>query len=412
MPETPDPNETSEMKLSGELGLPPRFGQLTYSSFDRGVGFDGGWQVKQTAGALTADEQQLLRSRIVTHFDPIAALPQFPSPEEVRDLPRRLMYSSVPLGAAYWHTVPAGVDGSGRPGNVFAHVILDRLPSEALPALRPIDLWRSPDWLTPFGPQEVLQAELPDTARGSWDIPRPGIGVNRAKVLDFLFDAEVWRFDVLALLLDAVSEALEGGPRVVLAVDGGEAAALWFGAVSHVMSAGSSRRLFFSTYEHASTLAVAFSAGALLVAIPLGEVELLRSDGTFVLILENEPPPLPGQPEPPDRLARGALAPKTAWSSVVGASMLYRGLAERALEMQDIIAESWGDHDLHPSWPLAMAATEIGGELDDARDAAATILRDWTPLRLIDPSPLPPAGIPQPPDDHLRAPEESAPSRN
>ncbi len=140
-------------------GTAGRFGQLTYSSFDRGDG-RGGWQVKETSGALTPDEVQTLSSRVATRFDAGVEVGPFPTPDEVVALPRRLVYAPVPgHGMGYWHTAPAGADASGRPGNVFAHVLLDRAPA-TVDALRPVDLWRSPDWLTPFNSEQVLAAAL------------------------------------------------------------------------------------------------------------------------------------------------------------------------------------------------------------------------------------------------------------
>lgn len=106
-----------------------RYAQLTYTSYDDGSG-RGGWQVKQETGGLDAVEQQSLTARILTRFDLLPVMPDFPTPEQTAARPARLSYAPLPAvgagHAAYWHTVDAGRDASGRPGNVFAHVVLDR----------------------------------------------------------------------------------------------------------------------------------------------------------------------------------------------------------------------------------------------------------------------------------------------
>src|SRR4051794_40464622 len=90
-----------------------RYGQLTYTSVD-GAGGAGGWRVKQNLG-LDEAEVDALRARISTQLDLGFELPRFPSDEDVRGFPRRLVYAPVaPGSAAWWHTAPAGNDGSGR----------------------------------------------------------------------------------------------------------------------------------------------------------------------------------------------------------------------------------------------------------------------------------------------------------
>ena len=161
-------------------GAKPRFGQLTYTSFHRPDG-SGGWQVKEVLGGITAEEQPPLVER-VTGVE-VGKLPRFLSQEEVDWLPRRLVHGPVRgAGTAYWHTVPAGLDSSGRPGNMFAHVLLDRRPETPTPPLRPSDLLRSTLWLRPFGSERVLDAALTPME----DPPSPEADYTRAAVLEFL----------------------------------------------------------------------------------------------------------------------------------------------------------------------------------------------------------------------------------
>ncbi len=93
-----------------------RYGQLAYTSFDK-PGFIGGWQTKQVTGALSAAEAQTLVAGVRTAFDPVDPLPTYPAHEQLERAPRRLAYRRIDARrAAYWHTVPAGSDSTGRPG--------------------------------------------------------------------------------------------------------------------------------------------------------------------------------------------------------------------------------------------------------------------------------------------------------
>jgi hypothetical protein len=200
----------------------PRFGQLTYTSFDRpGTAAAGGWQVKDITGDLDVDEKERLRAGIVTRFDAVPPIPRFPNAEQLRNRPRRLMYAPwAGRTGMYWHTVPAGADASGRPGNVFAHCLIDRVGGEATDG-RPIERWGSSGWLVPYGADEVAAATLGATE------PEPSDLVSRDAILDFLLDPDTWRVGVFSVLLDAVARALEGGPPVVLGCRDPHRAALW-----------------------------------------------------------------------------------------------------------------------------------------------------------------------------------------
>jgi hypothetical protein len=181
-------------------------------------------------------------------FDPVDPLPTYPTPEQLERGPRRLAYRHIGARrAGYWHTVPAGPDSTGRPGNVFAHAVLDR-NADAAPLHRPIQWWRSPLWVCPYGAAAVAQAVLPERA------PEPAAAVTKDSVVAFALDTSTWRLATLFGLLDAVAAALGGGAPVVLGVDTVDAAAQWIGLVSFLMSPGTAARLNFSTLDRADQL--------------------------------------------------------------------------------------------------------------------------------------------------------------
>lgn len=346
-----------------------RYGQLSYTSFDA-AGTAGGWQVKQTSGELTASETQTLVSGVRTAFQPVEPLPAYPTPEECERGPRRLAYRRTPGdAAAYWHSVPAGADSTGRPGNVFAHVVLDRTPDLLAPH-RPIELWRSPGWLRPYGPTDVARAELPDAP------PAPTNVVDKASVLAFALDTSIWRLGTLYGLLDAVLAAMNGGPQVVLGVRSDESAAQWIGLVSMLMSPGTAARLSFSTFDRADQLPAAMRAGQHLTAVPIADLPavpdgLMVIDETATLSMGE----LGGQPH---RTADGRAITVTPWSAMAQVTLLDPKSASVVID--DIVhyATAVGDRGLHPAWPMAMSVINRD-DFTDGREEAQGVIAAFSP---------------------------------
>jgi GTPase-associated protein 1, N-terminal domain type 2/GTPase-associated protein 1, middle domain len=369
----------------------PRFAQLTYTSFQRADGSRGGWQVKDVRGGPTAAERDSLVERVATTTEK-GRLPRFLTPEEVDALPRRLAYGPVPGGgAAYWHTVPAGVDGAQRPGNVFAHVVLDRRPGEPEPPLRTSDLLRSPAWLRPFGAEEVLATTLDPVP----DPPWPGGGFDRPAVLEFLAQKARWRAGTLVALLDGVVAAMEGGPMVVLGVDEAGGAERWIAALCHLMAPGTSRGLYFATAERGGGVEAARGAGLHLVAVPCPDLGGIAPDDDRVVLIGDEDDAVDFVALEADEAAgyagrtrahttrHGSRIAVTPWSAIVPVVLRDPRVAARTLARQDAVAAELGDRGLACSWPLAMAAARDPGGLDDALPAAELALRGWMPRGVV-----------------------------
>lgn len=348
-----------------------RFGQLTYTSFDRpGHAGGGGWQIKQTTGDLDAAEEETLLAGVVTRFEPVQPIPRLLIGEEVENRPRRLMY--VPGGentGLYWHTVPAGAEPSGRNGNVFAHALLDR-HTDAAGSPRPIERWRSAEWLTPYGPSGVASAILASPE------PRPSDVASRAAAVTFLLDPTTSRIGIFSVLLDAVAQAFRGGSPVVLGCTDSDSAAGWIAAVSHFMSPGTSRRFGWSTFDRLHTVDDPVARGAHLVAVPL---EDLPGDTPGCVVFgENESPSLGVLDGAPHRVDNGDMVPVTPWSRLAQIVLVDRSAAARTLAHQDEIAGKAGDDDLSPMWPLAMAVV-ADSDLHDSLDEATTVLLEQSP---------------------------------
>jgi hypothetical protein len=344
-----------------------RFAQMSYTSFDM-AGSAGGWGVKQSTGDLADREKTLLLSGMHTGLNPVEPIPPYPTLEQLQQIPRRLAYRRVNRDTAcYWHTVPAGADHTGRPGNVFIHALLDRAAGGANARYRPIELWRSPRWLYPHGATAVARAELPA------DPPGPGGVVTRDSVVEFACDTRTWRLATLFGLLDAVAAAIDGGPPVVLGVDSVENAAQWIGLVSFLMSPGTARMLNFSTFDRAEQLGFAMRVGQHLSAVPRDDlvdepVGVVTIDETQTLSLGE----LGGEPH---RTAAGQRIAVTAWSAMAQVAMLDADSMRLLLADIDAFSARVTDAGLHPAWPMAMSVASHSRFADAADEARAVIAR-------------------------------------
>lgn len=343
-----------------------RFAQMSYTSFDT-AGSVGGWRVKQTAGDLADPEQAVLLSGVHTGLSPVEPIPSYPTLAQLQQIPRRLAYRRVNRDTAcYWHTVPAGADHTGRPGNVFVHALLDRAAGEPDAPCRPIELWRSPRWLSPYGATAVARAELPA------DPPGPGGVVTRDSIVEFACDTRTWRLATLFGLLDAVAAAIDGGPPVVLGVDSVDNAAQWIGLVSFLMSPGTARMLNFSTFDRAEQLGFATRVGQHLSAVP--RYDLIDAPADVVIIDETQTLSLGELGGEPHRTAAGQPIAVTAWSAMAQVAMLDPDSMGLLLADIDTFGARVIDAGLHPAWPMAMSVathTRFADAADEARSVIA-----------------------------------------
>ena len=329
---------------------------------------------------MAEDEVDYLRSRVTTQLDPGYELPRFPSPEDVVAFPRRMVYAPGPIGAACWHTAPAGSDASGRPGNVFAHVILDRQPA-AERRIRPIEFWRSSDWLTPYGAEGVVAAELPVGVT-----PTPGTAVTTASVVDFLLDLSHFRLGTLGALLDACAAAMQGGPRVVLGSETADTAALWIGAVSFLMPVRNARtQFFFSTLERYSGVRTAFDNGVLLACVPRTDVASVQPRDGYTVIDELEAIEIGNLGGQPHRTESGHEITATEWSAIAQVILLDPGTAHEALQHLDAVTGDLEQISANPAWGLSIVVSAEPEKFSDAAPEAAWVLAHSSPPELPEP---------------------------
>ena len=354
-----------------------RWGQLTYTSFDSGTGSAGGWGIKDTTGSMTEAEIQAIQSRIVTTFDTAEEIPQFPSSDDIARLPRKLTY--VPLEEStsygYWHSVPCGLDGVGRPGNVFSHVVVDRRIADGTPSLRPITLWRSLDWQTPFGQPEILATSIGD------GILSAGSVVTAESIIDFLLDAAVFRGPTLAVLLDALSAAHRGGRRVIIATDSPDTAAMWIGATAYLMAPRTSREVPFSVFDRPASVTGILRRGALIAGVAYVDIEASSKIDNVVVIDDRAMHSLGDLGGEPHKVGETAI-PVTAWSVMAEVALQEPSLARAVLERIDHVSSQFASTSLSLAWPLAMTVALMPDDLLDASTEAAAVLRDASPATL------------------------------
>ncbi|PWD51215.1 hypothetical protein C8046_11690 [Serinibacter arcticus] len=221
-----------------------RTAALLYTSADAEGARGGGFKVTSSRGDLEEGElDELARYRPVAGGLDDEPLPQFATPEQVAAGPRALDYRAALDGVAWWHVAPAGSDATGRGSNQVMHVAFASGPLRH----RPVELWRSSDWMTPFGSDQVAAASL-----GSALLPTAQAGLSREAVLDGLAGGRADALETLLVVVDVVVRALETGELVLLAVDDADDAAWWVAAVTHLLPLASAQRVTFSIPADAS----------------------------------------------------------------------------------------------------------------------------------------------------------------
>ncbi|MCX4090920.1 hypothetical protein [Nocardia sp. alder85J] len=364
---------------------PNRFVQLTYTSYQApaapGAVGRSGWQVKQQSPDITESERAMLIGWVATTVNPVQPIPPLPTAADIAALPRRLCYTRLDdRRAVYSHAAPAGTDPAGRPGNVFAHIVFDRAIESGQqatepgpePGARPIDRWRSPDWLTPFGQGDIANARL-----GAPDLPpRRGEFIDRAAVLRFLLGPQTWRIRVLRVLLDAVEQSLRQGPRVVLGVEDPDRAALWIGAVSYFMAGTTAAALNWTTFERAASVPAAVRGGQHIIAVPVQDLPAIEDDDRLI-VLDATCAVEPGEYDrTPHYTQRRVPVPVSEWSVLADTVLMDYDTAEEALRWIDELAVRLNRLELTPSWPLAMVVAERLKLPDAEAEAKRVVARD------------------------------------
>ncbi|NQX12315.1 hypothetical protein HQQ80_11815 [Microbacteriaceae bacterium VKM Ac-2855] len=334
-----------------------------------------GWGVQLMSGQPTAAELATVEASAVTGFGSHQKLSDFPADVELATRPRRMVHLAASDGTSvYLHAVEAGTDSTGRPNNVYNHVVFDRNRHDVSVPVRPIEFWRSPDLLVPWNHLEVAASQLTPV-----EAPRTGEVVGLDSVVSFVCDPSSWRAGVLSVLMDAVAAALDGGAPVVLVSDDQDTAALWLGAVERLMSPASARDLCWSLYERAIGLPAVWARGIHVAVVPRADAQELVASESLVVIDEAEMPEIGQLGGAAHITAAGSVVVASDWSAMAQMVLVDEVVARRVLLTLDSVADRVGDADLSVEWPLAMAVVLLGDETADALESASRVLLDSSP---------------------------------
>ncbi|MDR0849103.1 MAG: hypothetical protein LBN10_08740 [Propionibacteriaceae bacterium] len=341
---------------------------MTYANISPAPGRSGGWQVQEERGDLTQVErsQLLERASFSFHDAPTDRLPNAAC--------RRLLAVQTVAGLGLWHQAPAGLDATNR-GNVFTHAVLFRDRVCPLETARPIDLWDSADWLTPFGKDAVESARLGAPPRC------PSETHPRAESFTYLKTADSWASRRLwPALIERVTIAVEGrGRPLVLAVVDADEGAKWIAAVTHALPRFWAGRVGFSTYETAESIGRTLAGGGVhIAALRRRDLVSAQRAGFLERALVVD-------------VANAATIPAVVGSSPwsgFALSLLGRQATavEQLYERADEAEAAWHDVDSTPPqpwWPLAAALARDPNPVRDPTLTKAEGILDESPLQVM-----------------------------
>lgn len=211
-------------------------GQAHYTSAPpRPEGGQGGFRFTAvSAGAR--DTLTALRPMLV--YVPPPGAPSRPGPADLAAFPVSFGYDLVEGAGVLALCRYVGQDYTGRYGNYFGQAVL--ASPEELVGVRPVELWGAPLWAS----APVLDGrELPEVGE-----LRTNSAVSPDRVRGLFRKTDAAGVQLLRYLLEAVLEALDGGPGVFLVAAETETVVDWLAAVSFALPAPLAAKLTFTTY--------------------------------------------------------------------------------------------------------------------------------------------------------------------
>ncbi|WP_254868212.1 GAP1-N2 domain-containing protein [Corynebacterium sp. Marseille-Q2823] len=255
-------------------------GAFSYASFSRANGRAGGWGVGQKAGDITQEELAELVSFVPTSLNNGTTIPDFPSAQQRAELVRRTAVFALTPEAEKWVTmvsVPAGLDATGRGGNVFTYTSISRTGTPPAPAT----VLFSPDVPAPFSIYEVDKVQIPEeiSARGP---------LHSDVLLEEFLDGEFRHPDKLPApfkavspnpnptfnraLVSAMAKVLNSRNGLVILVAPDNQAALWIAATAREVGEDG---FGFSTFEKAAAINEFPLSTSTMLVVPPSEKQRL-----------------------------------------------------------------------------------------------------------------------------------------
>ena len=324
--------------------------QLYYTSCEHGVGGYAGFQfnaVSQGVGRRVMREVEQLTVYELPSWDTSPA-----------DAPVNLCHvrDAERGGDITANVVYAGADFSGRSGNYFAHALVTENLERDFGGLLPVELWESPVWVRTPADSTALPALQDAPPRGSFD--RPTV----AAFLAARDDAQ----PVLARLLSAADQALDGGRSLVLWCPTSADNAHWIAAVSYLLGDARAREMSFFTYTRRPAQCRAHVIGTVPGAVTSPAA---LADGFRVFDMTARTLP---------DVTTHPLAVLLAQVGVLRAAGLWRQAATLA---------GGTERSLDEWYPVVSAAAALLG-IEPLPSAAVGVIAGWLPQAARRPSPL------------------------
>lgn len=339
------------------------WGQLGYTSSK------GGFGIHAEVDVATGDRDVLVAGAYAGRGSFGQELPLLADPDQVERFHRNLSYRRVDgVGGCYWHSAPAGPDESGRTGNCFVHAMVDkRPPGQGIDGdmwhWRPIELWRSPTVVSPFGIAAVKAATLPPLP------PAPGPIATRAQVAAFLTTFEVDRLSTFFHLVKACAT-----PRrtpLILGVSTPDEGALWLAGLSYLLSPTAAREFSFSVWEAPELLSRDRLPEVEVICVEEDRIPSTLADLGLEVLLASQPKP--ADPVDPDDLA-GVVADL----SLQLLSLSPEQIVEH-LDQIDEIADAVPLDPVERTWPLVMVMARGLQQWPHLEDSITRVLQQVTP---------------------------------
>lgn len=221
------------------------FMQAYYTSCVTGMRGSKGFQFNAATPGL--DPRLLDQLERLGMYAPPSSAAVQPSAEELARFPLVLLYQ--PLGNGQSVVAQSryiGLDYSGRWGNYFTHYALTEDAERDLSGQLPIELWKSPAWVT----AESAQQELPRLD----EFPLSGV-IDAEEIRSFVSE----RREHIAGIVEATRLALKTGRRVVI-VDEDERIAKWIAAATYALPRHLALATSFTTYTKSP-----YESGAIII---------------------------------------------------------------------------------------------------------------------------------------------------
>lgn len=277
--------------------------QLTYACSDGIPGrASGGWGVLYRSPSLEPLVEQHLVELV--SVDLPATLPSFPGRQQLLDRPVRFRVFPEPEGTGVLlaRSIEAGLDHTRRPGNVFTHAArVDRQEGR-----RALDFQDAPEWLVPFGADQVRRASPPDA------LTCPD-GVAVLTALTRSVESDQHLSTSTTWVVDALTHLLLAGRSVCLVESVSGRAALWFRLASWALDERSASLLGIAVHEDRRSAVDVLDRGYRLLSVPDDVVAGVVADRAVVL-------------DPRWTLDEAQAASAGSWTLPNGLAIPYLGL--------------------------------------------------------------------------------------